>query len=418
MGGIGLGKGEAWYQSEPLTTRLKNLIRDYPEGVGIIKELIQNADDARATCVDIVFDWRTHDFSLLPDPRMETLMGASMLVYNDALFTDQDFQNLRSLGDSGKKETLWKTGRFGVGFNSVYHVTDYPSVISCDRIAFSDPHATAIPGATLAQPGNSWRFAEEGWWDYPDFMKVYEPGGLQPGTSEFQGTLFRLPLRTITQAKQSKIRNEPFTQENVRQLLTEFVKVGEEMLLFLKSVLTIRVSEIHSNGNKNTLLTITTQNDQVVQAQRSKLLAPLRKGAEALLTLCQNNPNALPTVSYQHKINVATTQNQTTSTWRVTSLMRAEGELLKLMRELATQGEKAVPWAGTAALISRTSNSQPKDFVGRAYCFLPLPQETGLPVHINGFFDLDSSRRELTSDTLTGRDAKRVLWNQLLVRHA
>lgn len=417
MGGIGLGKGEVWYQSEPLTTRLKNLIRDYPEGVGIIKELIQNADDAGATCVEIVFDWRTHNFKQLPDPRMGALMGAAMLVYNDALFTDQDFQNLRSLGDSGKKETLWKTGRFGVGFNAVYHVTDYPSVISRDRIAFSDPHATAIPGATLAQPGNSWRFAEEGWWEYPDFMKVYEPGGLQPGTSEFQGTLFRLPLRTPTQAKQSKIRNEAFTQENVRQLLTEFVKVGEEMLLFLKSVLTIRVSQISSDGNKNALLTITTQNDQVVKAERSKLLAPLQKGTEALLTLCQTNPNILPAVSYQHKIKVDTTQAQITSIWRVTSLMRTEGELLRLMRELATQGEKAVPWAGTAALISRTSNSQPKDFVGRAYCFLPLPQETGLPVHINGFFDLDSSRRELTSDKLTGRDTKRVLWNQLLVRH-
>jgi hypothetical protein len=32
----GLSKGEACYQSEPLTTRLKNLIRDYPEGVGIM----------------------------------------------------------------------------------------------------------------------------------------------------------------------------------------------------------------------------------------------------------------------------------------------------------------------------------------------------------------------------------------------
>ncbi|MBD2463940.1 DUF3883 domain-containing protein [Oscillatoria sp. FACHB-1407] len=417
MGGIGLGKGEAWYQSEPLTTRLKNLIRDYPEGVGIIKELIQNADDAGATCVEIVFDWRTHNFKQLPDPRMEALMGAAMLVYNDSSFTDQDFQNIQSLGDSGKRETLWKTGRFGVGFNSVYHVTDYPSFISRDRLVFLDPHATAIPDATPGQPGRSWRFAEEGWWDYPDFMQVYEPGGLQPGTSEFQGTLFRLPLRTPIQAKKSKIRNEPFTQENVRQLLTEFVKVGEEMLLFLKSVLTIRVSEIGSNGNKNDLLSITTQNAQIVKAERSKLLAPLQKGAEALLNLCQSNPNALPAVSYQHKIKVDTAQNQTTSTWRVTSLMRAEGELLRLMRELATQGEKAVPWAGTAALISRTSNSQPKDFVGRAYCFLPLPQETGLPVHINGFFDLDSSRRELTSDTLTGRDTKRVLWNQLLVRH-
>lgn len=416
MAGIGLGEGEAWYQSEPLTTRLKNLIRDYPEGVGIIKELIQNADDAGATRVEIIFDWRTHSFQRLPDPRMEALMGASMLVYNDSKFTDEDFKNIQSLGDSGKRETLWKTGRFGVGFNSVYHVTDHPSFISRDRIVFFDPHASAIPGATLGQPGHSWRF-EDGWWDYPDFMKVYEPGGLRAGITHFDGTLFRLPLRNVAQAKQSKIRNEPFSQENVRQLLAEFVKAGEEMLLFLKSVLTIRVSEINPDGSKRDLLAITTQNEQAVKIERKKLLTPLHKGADTLLTLCQGASNALPAVSYQHTIKVATPENQTISTWRVTSLMRAEGELLSLMQEMTAQGEKAVPWAGAAALISRTGNTQQKAFVGRAYCFLPLPQETGLPVHINGFFDLDSSRRELTSDTLTGRDKKRVLWNQLLVRH-
>jgi sacsin len=417
MAGIGLGEGEAWYQSEPLTTRLKNLIRDYPEGVGIIKELIQNADDAGATRVEIIFDWRTHSFEQLPDPRMEALMGASMLVYNDSKFTDEDFRNIQSLGDSGKRETLWKTGRFGVGFNSVYHVTDHPSFISRDRIVFFDPHASAIPKATLGQPGYSWRFAEEGWWDYPDFMNVYEPGGLQVGMTQFEGTLFRLPLRNVAQAKQSKIRNEPFSQENVRQLLAEFVKAGEEMLLFLKSVLTIQVCEIDCDGSKRDLLAITTQNEQAVKIERRKLLTPLQKGADTLLTLCQGASNALPAVSYQHTIEVATLKNQTISTWRVTSLMRAEGELLSLMKEMAAQGEKAVPWAGAAALISRTGNTQQKTFLGRAYCFLPLPQETGLPVHINGFFDLDSSRRELTSDSLTGRDKKRVLWNQLLVRH-
>jgi hypothetical protein len=35
-------------QQERLTVRLKELIRNYPRGVGIIKEFIQNADDAGA----------------------------------------------------------------------------------------------------------------------------------------------------------------------------------------------------------------------------------------------------------------------------------------------------------------------------------------------------------------------------------
>ncbi len=43
--------GKSFYQSEPLIAGLRGIIRDYPEGVGILKELIQNADDAKATKV-------------------------------------------------------------------------------------------------------------------------------------------------------------------------------------------------------------------------------------------------------------------------------------------------------------------------------------------------------------------------------
>ena len=118
--------GKPFYQRERLTTRLKNLIHDYPEGVGIVKELVQNADDAGASCVHITFDWRIHEYTNLPDVGMSKLMGAAILVYNDSVFLEEDFKNIQNLGEGGKKKTLWKTGRFGVGFNSVYHVTGLP----------------------------------------------------------------------------------------------------------------------------------------------------------------------------------------------------------------------------------------------------------------------------------------------------
>ena len=119
--------GKSFYQSETLISRLRGIIRDYPEGVGIIKELIQNADDARATKVEITLDWRTHPANQLPDKRMIQLMGPAMLVYNNQVFTDKDFDSIRNLGQSEKAQDLQKTGRFGVGFNAIYHVTDYPS---------------------------------------------------------------------------------------------------------------------------------------------------------------------------------------------------------------------------------------------------------------------------------------------------
>jgi len=36
-------------QRQPLTTTLKNICRDYPPGGTVLRELLQNADDAGAT---------------------------------------------------------------------------------------------------------------------------------------------------------------------------------------------------------------------------------------------------------------------------------------------------------------------------------------------------------------------------------
>ena len=34
---------------------------------------------------------------------------------------------------------------------------------------------------------------------------------------------------------------------------------------------------------------------------------------------------------------------------------------------------------------------------GRAFCFLPLPVQTGFPVHVNAFFELSANRRDVWS---------------------
>jgi hypothetical protein len=47
---------------------------------------------------------------------------------------------------------------------------------------------------------------------------------------------------------------------------------------------------------------------------------------------------------------------------------------------------------------------------GQAFCFLPLPLETGLPVHVNGHFSLDhEARRNLWTDD---KEGYRSAWNK------
>jgi hypothetical protein len=78
---------------------------------------------------------------------------------------------------------------------------------------------------------------------------------------------------------------------------------------------------------------------------------------------------------------------------------------------------KAVPLAGAAARVEIDGDIPTSRLAGRVYCGLPLPVESGFSVHLNGFFDLDSSRHAITAGNVTGNARIRSRWNELLVAH-
>ena len=94
-----------------------------------VQEMIQNADDAGATEVKFILDHRNLPTlsSCLVEPQSQHLLehyhGPSLLAYNDAVFTENDWEGIKNLQRSGKADDPFKVGRFGIGFNSVYHIT-------------------------------------------------------------------------------------------------------------------------------------------------------------------------------------------------------------------------------------------------------------------------------------------------------
>jgi sacsin len=127
---LGMHSVEAFGQSEALTTRLKHIIQDYPEGPGTLMEMVQNADDAGATKVSFLLDLSSHAANSIPSPAMAMWQGPALLCYNDAMFSPSDFHNISRIGQDSKMARPTSIGRFGLGFNSVYHWTDLPSFVS------------------------------------------------------------------------------------------------------------------------------------------------------------------------------------------------------------------------------------------------------------------------------------------------
>ncbi len=85
--------------------------------------MIQNADDAGAKKVQFFVDHRTHSTANILLPALANYQGPALLSANDAMFSDQDWEGIQNLQQSGKADDPFKVGRFGIGFNSVYHLT-------------------------------------------------------------------------------------------------------------------------------------------------------------------------------------------------------------------------------------------------------------------------------------------------------
>ena len=45
------------------------------------------------------------------------------MSFNNAPFKKEDWDSIQSLHQSGKAKSPHKVGKFGIGFNSVYHIT-------------------------------------------------------------------------------------------------------------------------------------------------------------------------------------------------------------------------------------------------------------------------------------------------------
>ena len=85
--------------------------------------MIQNADDAGATKVQFYVDCRHHGTSGLVKSELASYQGPALVSANDAVFTDEDWEGIQNLQQSIKADDPFKVGRFGIGFNSVYHLT-------------------------------------------------------------------------------------------------------------------------------------------------------------------------------------------------------------------------------------------------------------------------------------------------------
>ena len=406
--------GISFGQREKLTNRLKRILRAYPCEKELLKELLQNADDAQATEICFILDPRKHPKERIFETCWEPLQGPALCVYNNKPFTKSDLEGIQNLGEGSKGDDPSKTGQYGVGFNAVYHLTDVPSFMSkSDEIGevlcVFDPHCKYVPDADPQEPGGMYEDTAKLNETFPDVFSCY----LGEHFTLEDSTMFRFPLRTPEMAKKSELSKVPVKLEEVRRMMEALESELFEVLLFVNNVKKITLCSIDDNGqvaNSYSVEALISEQDAHKRLQFASYTRKIGRQVREEGWLSFTDGSRQCSYFMTLRDNVGNEEN-----WYIVQKLGFENTVTKSILEAYRRQDLALlPLGGVACLLKKKPKRRAVvERKKKAYCFLPLPVKTNLPVHINGHFALDhEARRDLWRDETSGY---RSDWNNTLL---
>ena len=409
--------GVAFGQRETLTRRIQNILRDYPLDITLLKELLQNADDAKARKLCIILDKRFHKTSSVLSEEWADLQGPALLVWNDSIFSENDLEGIQELGLGSKRSDAETIGQYGIGFNVVYHVTDCPSFISNDEtLCIMDPHCRYTPGANEMSPGRRFDKISNGFWeDFPDLKSAYLRSDISNLPSEMtKGSLFRFPIRhSERKIKDSEIVGDAdnllscLSAHYLESKLKDWMIRMKEAMLFLNNVTELKLFIINEKSKE--LKTAFHVRAEITNTAR----ADQKKFQENISMFTSNSGSCSKTITYPltlTEIDLNSADNDIIEEWLI---HQGIGNIFSIKQDWKYI-QSLKPRHGIAALMHAPKRHS--EFRGQVFCFLPLPVLSNFPVHVNGHFILNSTRREIWKSSDIGGSDNRVKWNENLIQ--
>jgi hypothetical protein len=401
----------------------------------VLKELLQNADDAGATEVAVILDERTPRAGLAKE--YEVLCEPALLVCNNSHFRvdrdygvekiHDDFKAICDVAGGHKRAMATAAGRFGIGFNSVYFLTDTPLIFSRKEVHIFDLLHRIFEVNGWRFPLDDYRrhsgssagpFKEVLGWCFPNQALVDGSiDNLVEEQTDFQRTVFRLPLRKSSEGMSALFEDRFPSSEHRHRLLRDMAEEAVRSILFLKNVCKISFSTLRdTRAPTEKFATVSAtpcpETFKTFLQELNGLAAQVQVGAKLTCRFDR-------TITHQ-----AFTANGTSAASEKSfnfHLRHAacfdDDELHELRARLIRNGERATPWAALAVPLDRAACCLDGSDCANWRVFLPLLEKGPCSCLLSGAFFVGLSRQRVEFRLNESDEGKRKTnWNQLLVQ--
>ena len=276
-----------------------------------------------------------------------------------------------------------KIGRFGVGFNVVYHLKDAPQLLSNfkDYLIF-DPLCKHFPDLEVNDPGFLIRNAQETLTNsiFSDVLSGFQVNGVNLANS----TLFRLPLRQ----SESDISKSVKVHE-IQQWLRDFNKDCHNILLFLKNIKKVGFYEYDETNVLKPFNEIGREMSVADMNGRKTFIRSLESLSSYNLQQIVNN-----TINY--KLSIRNVQSNEIFEYLLFDKIGFDNDLMSTaelnrlawMNAEKDKNDKFLPLASIAIQLNGK-----KDSTHKLFNYLPLDQDSPFKFHINAYWALQRENR-------------------------
>jgi len=386
-------EGEDFSQQEDLAQRIEGLLRKYDDEKDIFVEHYQNCDDAGADEVFFLLDQQSYGTDRLLTPESAALQGPSLILASSKPLTRDDLNRIKQLGSSKKRADFCKFGRFGLGLNAMYHLSDTIQIFARDlSLVILDP----LDRIKIGNGGKA--FTPHGLANrFPDMLAGFQnfPDGYP--------TIFRLPLRNAPSDFGQK-----WNAHNTYQLLERFAGTQvQELLLFAKSVGKVTC------GVRDTVGHITVLSEVARELQASRFMSRLPNTLDDVKALERTPDEGLERVKIERRTGSGLAVEE--MHWLIAHSLSVDATGIQLIVDAFTRKTKPTALLPHGAVALRL-NAAP-EYTGNVSAYLPIGMALGSPLVVHGCFALDDSRKQIPlpdgKDRIDGQNDRK--WNLTLL---